>query len=620
LKRKVWEIVLGCLTVMVLLLAACGQAAPQPIVIPTTVTGSVTSPSIIPSPVVPTTSVPTSKPVSNIEKIPAYGGTLRIIQAADTPTFDDCYPWSSSGSWSVNITNSKLLDGDWAKGPSGTGETTYLLISGWDGMDRLEASSGLAEKWEMERQPDGCTWTFHLRKDVHFSLNPGSPASVLANGRELLASDVVASMERQFRVPTSMMSTSMKVNAPVSFNAVDKYTVVIKWDSWAKMTALIQTVGGLIEIWPAEVMKPYKDDLRDWHLSVGSGPFVLTDYVKGSSATYIRHTNYYKRYSIPGPGLGMQLPFVDGVKVLVIPDVSTQMAAMRTAKADQLMGYTWENTQTLKKGASELLDAYYLIGFGGLFLNMNDSSFPWANVKVRQALTMAIDFDGIVENYFQGHGEVFTNATSMPEYKDMHLEWKDLPANVQELYSFKPDKAKQLLADAGYSKGFTLEVVANPTQVDMLSIFKDYWGKIGVTLNIDVKDMGVYTSVKNAKSQKQALFTSYSMAVNLFLANFRTAGINNYGKISDSRVEAYRTLWEAYPDWLKQCQIYKDLSSYLMDQSWVIPAPAYESHTIWWPWIKGYHGEYGSSNSDLNAWSQYVWLDLDMREKLSGKR
>jgi len=190
---------------------------------------------------------------STIKTTPVYGGDLRTTQALDTVTFDDCYTWSSASvSWSINITNDEMLDGDWSAGPEGRGETSWLLYKGFDAMERYEKGFGLAESWDID--PVALTVTWHIRKGVHFAQNAVSAAAKLVNGREMTADDIVATMNRQWSVPVSFFATTNATLKPVSITATDKYTVVFKFDKFATLSNTFLDIGDLIHIWPKEAM------------------------------------------------------------------------------------------------------------------------------------------------------------------------------------------------------------------------------------------------------------------------------------------------------------------------------------------------------------------------------
>jgi peptide/nickel transport system substrate-binding protein len=614
MRNRISWVVASCLIALVLVITSCGSATTTQTTAPTTVQVTAAQPTSPTSTTSPTTIAPTkAAPTSSISTTPVYGGVITVAQDFDTNTFDDCYTWSAASvSWSVNITNDELLDGDWSAGPAGRGETTWLLASGWDGMERFEKNAGLSESWEMSK--DAVTWTFHLRKGARFAVNPSSAAAKLVNGREITADDVVASMNRQWSIPVSHAATTNGINKPISITATDKYTVVFKWKEFAQLTATVQSLGDLYHIWPKEALATYNNDMRDWRLSVGTGPFILTDYVKGSSATYVKNPDFWKTYNIPGPGFGKQLPFIDGLKVLVITDKSTRMAAMRTGKVDQTWRWLYEDYASLSKSNPEFKDAYYVDAFGSIYFKMEDNTQPWANLKVRQALLLATDLKGILKDFYQGHGAIATNASPMPEYKDLYIPMENLPVDVQELYTYNPDKAKQYLKDAGYANGFTCSIVCNATMVDLLSVIKDQWSKVGVTLTLDLKDAAVYNGIRAARSQKELLFGSAGMALLLFYQPSRPGAASNYGNSNDPKImEFWQQVWDEYLNWDLRCKIFKDSSPYVMRQVYQILTPFYEIHTIWQPWIMGYHGEFGTGNSDLNTWTQYVWLDLGLK-------
>ena len=91
-------------------------------------------------------------------------------------------------------------------------------------------------------------------------------------------------------------------------------------------------------------------------VNVGTGAFMITDFVPGSVATLKRNPNYWDKDPI-GPGKGNALPYIDELRYLIIPDASTREAAMRTGKIDQwgLTGDQWETVNTLKKNVPALL-------------------------------------------------------------------------------------------------------------------------------------------------------------------------------------------------------------------------------------------------------------------------
>jgi len=123
---------------------------------------------------------------------------------------------------------------------------------------------------------------------------------------------------------------------------------------------------------------------------------------------------------------------------------------------------------------------------------------------------MAVDKQAIARDFFGGRAEVLTNP-ARPTAKGIFTPIEELPESARELYTYNPDKAKKLLAEAGYSNGFkfTLTTYDYRGYMDMASIIKDYLSKIGVNMEIELKDSTVYMSMRNAHTYKYAVQSSY---------------------------------------------------------------------------------------------------------------
>jgi len=231
---------------------------------------------------------------------------------------------------------------------------------------------------------------------------------------------------------------------------------------------------------------------------VGTGPFMLTDYVNGASATLARNPNYWMTDPV-GPGKGQQLPYVDTVKILTITDASTRLAALRTARGDFLTGVMRDDARSLKQTNPQLMsvrylpDAPYVIG-----MRQDKADLPFKNIKVRQALMMATDFNSLKNDLYGGEAEILIwPIEPLKGFEQAYYPLDKLPADVQALYQYNPDQAKKLLSDAGYPNGFKTSVVSRTVtdDVDYLSAIKSMWSKVGVDLTLDTKDTGVWNSI-----------------------------------------------------------------------------------------------------------------------------
>ena len=331
MKRRVWMLV-AFLAVIALVLAACGKAATTTST-GTTVTGTTTG--TTPTTTTPTTTTTPPTTTTTGAQKPQYGGTAILPLAYDILYFDDTVGVNVY-CWSTRLTNDKLLQGDWAKGPAGTHESDWLLGGG----NRMDQKAGaIADSWQIPQQG---TIIFHIRQGVHWQNTPTSDARNLVGGRVVTLADVVFCLNRQFTTKGSYMNVAYsglsKGAVVTSDSTAGTVTITAPLSEWVN---LITLVPDFVNIYPPEVISKY-GNIQDWRNSVGTGPFVLTDFVSNSSATFVRNPNYWEKNPV-GPGKGDQLPYVDGVKLLIIPDVATLLSAFRTGKVDFMDGYPLSN-------------------------------------------------------------------------------------------------------------------------------------------------------------------------------------------------------------------------------------------------------------------------------------
>ncbi len=525
------------------------------------------------------------------------------------------------GSAALKLTNEQVLSADWARGPAGTGELDLTLV-GYYGMDYFRGV--LAESWEF---PELGTFIFHIRKGVHYALNPNSEASRLVNGREFTTDDAVFNFTRNFFDPRGKIRTSPAMVKAMTITKTDANTVVIKTPV-DPQTGLMMVGGGVnMQHFPPEVIQKY-GDMFDWRNSVGTGPYMLTDFVSSASATLIRNPNYWDKDPV-GPGKGNQLPYIDTVKLLIVTDVSTRMAAIRTGRADWVTEVTLEDARSLKKTTPNLqFKRYYPDAAAPVVIGMRQdkATLPVHDVRVRQALMMAIDFKSLKNDLYGGEAEIL--VWPMPPvkgYEKAYMPMEELPANVQELYSYKPDKAKQLLADAGYPNGFKPKIIVSATpasDVDFLSVIKAMWAKIGVDLEIQPREYAVYISqaekydeMKLQRVSGVTTCTTYQCLVQM--------GTNNPSWIDDPKIigvsqEAAKVL---FVNEAKAFELFRGMLPYLLSQAYVIPRPTPYGYTFWWPWVKNYHGELNAIyRSEETSWLNWAWIDQDLRQQMTGRR
>jgi len=551
-------------------------------------------------------------------EVPKYGGVLTIATGSSVFQFDEgmgvmCI--TSSG-----FTHNEPAIGDWAKGPAGTGEADWT----YTGNDRLRLKTGaVVESWDI---PETGHIIFHVRQGVRFGLNPNNEASRLVNGREMTADDVAYSLQRLCTEPRAYVKVSYpKLAATTVFTVVDKYTVDIKIPPSEFADGMSQWFDRN-NIIAREVVQKY-GNVNKWELQVGTGPFYVTDYVEGSSMTFAGNSKYWMKDPV-GPGKGNQLPYLDGVKLLVITDASTSQAAMRTAKISQMNLLNIDDFDAVKKSVPAVNSKRWLThATTTIAMHLYDPALPTSNLKVRRALFMATDLKGIKDELYRGDAEVQSwPHPYLKEYASMFLPLTEAPASVQELYKYNPEKAKALLAEAGYPNGFRSRIVCNNVagDVDFLSAVKSMWAKVGVDLEIQPKESAVYTNMWQTKSYEDMLFAG-GMGIGGYYRciAFDTPSYWNPGQVNDPYVQEVKV--KIY-DLFNQQKIdeldatFKDLMRYALDQAWYIPRPLAYQYCVWWPWLKNYHGELALGWAGPNwNWTQFVWVDQELRDQMGGR-
>jgi len=613
-KKVIWFLI-SCLMVLSLVIASCGTTPTTP-----------TTPKIPTTPTTPKTPTTPTTPKTPAEKellspeTPKYGGTHTFLLPADIMGFDTDINLQMECKAAYQV-NNELINGNWAKGPAGTNETDWQ--NGFIGRIGL-MTGALAESWEL---PDAETIIYHIRKGVHWQ------NKAPANGRELTASDVAWSLSRSFFTPTSYCYGAYPESGgmrPKSFTALDKYTVEVKVNAPAQGLMLLVCGDNVMAQTCPDVVAKY-GDARDWKNQVGTGPFMMTDYVPSSSVTYQRNPDYWQHDPLHPEN---QLPYVDTLKSLIIVDVSTRLAALRTGKLDVLgpggAAITWDDAELLMKTTPQLMyTAIYtapLLPVG----RMDKPELPFKDIRVRQALNMAVDKEAMVKDYYAGHAALLGYPyPPTVTYSEIYTPLNEEPSqptiegsecSVQELFTYNPDKAKILLAEAGYPGGFktTIDCQTGP-QADLLAIVRENLLRVGVDMQINPLESGVIRSVSRGRQHKEMILkgsVDYSFPFRLLMVRSESFDNPAYFDTPISR-QAYITVSDQVgKDDAVVAKTLKEFSKYSLEQAWGIWLPAPEQYTMWWPWLQNYHGESVEVYDNQSTYTRYIWVDEVMKKAM----
>ncbi|MBI2328427.1 MAG: ABC transporter substrate-binding protein [Chloroflexi bacterium] len=549
---------------------------------------------------------------------PKYGGRLRLLR--DAAPFHD---WSTGAIFrtgednkeSVRVHSEELLIGDLKRGPSGTGE--------WTGVHSVYLEpdlmvGNLVESWEI--QPD--ILKFKIRKGVHWQDKPPM------NGAELTAADVAFNFvyfwaHKDARYPSSYPYISNLKNPQESIyvDPADPRTVVFK-TAPGQLPVLWELLGSWSPVLYGAAFGPIeqavaKEGYGDWKGVVGTGAFILTDWLPDSVIKYTRNPNYWKRDPFFPEN---QLPYVDSVEFLVIPDWSTQQAALRTGKIDILDDLAWEQGELFLKSNPALK---YITKFSrsSPVIDVRNDQKPWSDVRVRRAMMMAIDHDAIVKDLYDGHAEKFYwQPLPVPELADYYVPLEEMPQDVQMLFEYHPDKARELLAEAGYPDGFKTTILINQVEqeyIDLAIIVKEDWAKVGVDLKIDIREPAVFTSLWRRRSY-EAIVRGHPLGGMQTRMTFSMPGqLFNSAMVNEPFIIEYQAkLMGYYFDRPKRIQTMREATPELHRLAPFILLPWSKAYKFWQPWVKGYHGENSVFKylTELNEPArEYLWIDQELK-------
>lgn len=535
---------------------------------------------------------------------PQYGGTLKVY-----PVYPHIPPYvwdTTSWNWTVNLglgpVVQHLLSGDLQKGPRGTKEYTFQL-DGWVPPGAVRGE--LAESWELKENP--LRLEFNLRKGVYWQAREG-----VMESREFVADDVV---DFYNRLSGSKKAIPRFLEFIDRWEAKGKHKVVAYLTYYNANWQYKMGWGYYDGISPKEVADA---GANDWKKATGTGPFSLKEHKKGNFGEYVKNPNYWDKETIGGKAY--KFPFVDRLMYLYSTDAQARLAALRTGKVDINTSIDWKYVDELKKDAPDLKWSKWLYTSPGL-LAMRFDKKPFDDIRVRRAVALAINQEDIIKSYFGGNAELFTYPLP-PIWPKYHIPLEQMPKDVQELYTYNPEKAKKLLKEAGYPDGFTVkcQVQSNSSQaLELMQLVTAYLSKVGVTVEIVPMEYRNWLTVM-IKKEHSPLYLHYSAFGNPLMVlrkNFVSGQTWNPYMMKDEKLDemimedAFKTKDEE--ELIKKV---KKSATYAMQQVPFVQLPNVYAYTAWWPWVKNYYGELRVGCDYYGPIHARVWIDQELKKKM----
>lgn len=478
------------------LLAACGTPAP---------------PAATPAPVQPTAKPqavvqPTTKPQAQ----PRSGGTLRAALQTDLPNVD----------------------------PHFNAPSAYDAL--WPAFDRLiyldnklQPQPMLAESWDLA--PDFKRVTFHLRKGVQFS-----------TGREFTSDDVKYNLLR-VRDPKVGAGGFAGFSNWWTIDTPDKYTITLTSDTSRPLLFDNLETFNIIDQVTAEGPNAKSE-------AVGTGPFVLKEWVQGDHVTLVKNNNYWQSGR----------PYLDSIEYKILRDAQTMLTHLEAGTADMVLNPPLRDIARLKDdpkyqaATNPNTGRFYVAGW-------NVGGAPLNNKLVRQALNFAMNRQRFVDSILVGLSRPMTLpwGSGSPAYEE----------GKANFFKFDLDKAKSLLSQAGVGP-FSLEYLISPNFPELLDFGQVYQADlatIGVTMTIKQAESATFFDAINKRTYP-GMYTITSaraqLAPGITFSSTATfnADQNNEGFSSEVYTQLARaTATETDPQKLKQ--VYSQMNDLLLDEA-----------------------------------------------------
>jgi peptide/nickel transport system substrate-binding protein len=449
----------------------------------------------------------------------------------------------------------------------------------------------LAESWS---QPNENTYVFKLRRGVRWHNKPP------VNGRELDAEDVVYTLDR-FRTVKGNANAYM-LAALDKVEALDKYTVKFTLkESYAWFLDILANPMAVCIVAKECVEK--MGDLKKPEATVGTGPWMLDSYRPNVGMTLVRNPTYF----VPG------LPSIDRIEILVDEDKASRIAAFLTGKYDLGTEFPgtidWTDWDIVKKGRRDLKTMLYPSNVMSHIYVRNDKP-PFNDVRVRRAMSLAINRQGIIDATYEGNGAF--NPPVPAALKEWSIPIDQLGEGAR-YYKPDPAAARKLMAEAGHPNGFqaTMDFTTygSPVLVDQMQLVLKDLKSIGIEVKLNTKEYGAYIATTFYGKYDSMAFgpqTPFLEPDNFLYGQYYPGEIKNHGHINDPVVADMLIRQRRTPDLAKRREQIFEIQRYLAKQQYYVQIGSQIYNAVWNQALKNYGPNLGY---DYGGRLMAAWLD-----------
>lgn len=559
---------LGALALVATACAPTTQPAPPPPPSPAAAPTTAPSAPSAPRPATPTPSVrlaPTpviagATPTPIARGGPKRGGTLTRAVAVSPPTLDINQTGSSTVFEIVGLTHNSLFYND----------------------SRLSNVKDLVESWE---QPNETTYVFRLKKGVRFRNVPP------VNGREINAEDVITDFKRKRQEVPGLPPMNLVARTwfdPVkNVQATDPYTVKVEtkqpYAAFLTYLAHPYTV-----IYPKESYVGPRGPAYDIaKVAIGTGPFVVKSFTPNVEFTLERNPDYFEK----------GLPYLDSIRGVILPDAATRIAAFRAGRVDLIQGdkAQWD---AVRKTVPNLVVVKRREFHNALF--MNPKKKPFDDIRARQAVSLCLDRQALIQFVVDGEGDLAGIPTLSAGFS--------LPKEeLAKLYKRDVGRAKQLLAEAGHPQGISAKInatVRQPIAVQNMTVIKEQLKDCGIDASLEVLEFPVFLD-RREKGEWQVISHGHPPEVEPDRNIGTVYAKGTPYQIDDPEIQKLIDEQRRTVDEKKRAQVVLDLEKKAIEKAYAAWTYYFFVYIMMTPQVKDY-AEPLPASQHLQRW---VWVD-----------
>ena len=424
-------------------------------------------------------------------------------------------------------------------------KTEMVLRNMFDGLvvrdPDMNIRPELAESWKVI---DDKTMEFKLRKGVTFH-----------NGEKFDAEDVKFTIERIVKDGQISGKTSPRkglMGTVTSVTIVDPYTVRINMsEPWPILLAMLPAQ----QIVPKDYIEKNGSDYFAQH-PVGTGPFKFVEWRKGEMVVMERYEKYYGGSPEIPP---VQVAPLKTVIFKVIPEVSSRVSSLLANEAQIISTVPPHMVKQLK--ADPRVDALMCDGARSYFAEMNVTKKPFDDVRVRKAMNYMFNGEVITQTVLENLAVPLAGIL-LPKHFAVHKDLKP--------YGYQPEKAKQLLREAGYPNGFTVELDCVDETKTVAEAYAMQLEEVGVKAKVRVWDLGVLREkARNGERSFCFLFWLSSSLVpdGIIIPKLKTKDVANFSQYSNKRVDELFHLASSTMDQEKRIKYFVEAQQIVYDEA-----------------------------------------------------